>query len=242
MTSDRAEHEIQHGKVLASLGPEQTWGWGSPAGQVRAKRRANFIATGARLNPGSHVLEIGCGTGLFTEYFSETGCFITGVDISEPLIKLAQERHLPAERVRFITKSFEDSDLDGPFDAVIGSSVLHHLDLPRALPRIYQILKPGGILAFAEPNMLNPQVFMERKFRFLFPYVSPDETAFVRWKIKSDLQRLGFQEVEIRPFDWLHPAVPARLIPLASAIGGGLERIPLIREFSGSLFIKAVHP
>jgi hypothetical protein len=85
-------------------------------------------------------------------------------------------------------------------------------------------------------------VFMERKFRFLFPYVSPDETAFVRWKLKSDLQRLGFQEVEIRPFDWLHPAVPARLIPLASAIGGGLERIPLIREFSGSLFIKAVHP
>jgi 2-polyprenyl-3-methyl-5-hydroxy-6-metoxy-1,4-benzoquinol methylase len=240
--SKRAEHEIQHGELLTWGDTELIWGWGTPAGRIRARRRAKLIEDGARLNPESNVLEIGCGTGMFTKMFAQTGCSIVAVDISASLLKKAEARKLPKGKVHFMQKRFEDLNVDAHFDAVIGSSILHHLEMNDALPRIYELLKPNGILSFAEPNMLNPQVFVERKFRRLFPYVSPDETAFVRRTFRKKLQKTGFQDIKIVPFDWLHPSVPKQLIGLVSTIGRVIERIPLLREFSGSLHIKAVRP
>jgi len=238
----RAAHEIEHGKKLALGDPETIWGWGSPAGRVRAQRRAQLIAGGAQLRPGVRVLEIGCGTGLFTEIFAATGANLVAVDISAELLAKARSRNLPPNQVIFLEKRFEDCGVDGPFHAVIGSSVLHHLQIESALDRIYDLLKPGGQISFAEPNMLNPQVFLERKLPFLrsrFWYISPDETAFVRWSLAALLKKHGFQDVRIVPFDWVHPATPAHLIQVMSVLGRCLECIPILREFSGSLYIHA---
>lgn len=240
----RAEREIRHGEWLADHDTETIWGWGTPAGKLRAKRRADFIARGAGLEPGKRVLEIGCGTGNFTELFAETGASIVGVDISPNLLERARARGLPSDRVVFIAKRFEDCDIDGPFDAVIGSSILHHLDVGAALPLIWRLLKPGGWLSFAEPNFLNPQVFLERKLRFLpiFQYTSPDETAFVRWSLARQLRTAGFEDIAITPFDWLHPHTPPRMIGGVVALGSLVERTPVLREFSGSLHVKARRP
>jgi SAM-dependent methyltransferase len=143
--------------------------------------------------------------------------------------------------VTFLEKRFENCDVDGPFDAVIGSSILHHLDIVDALVNIRRLLKPGGILSFAEPNMLNPQVYLERKFHYLpmFSYTSPDETAFVHWKFARLLKEQGFGDISIMPFDWLHPAVPRPLIGSVRGVGRLLEHLPVVREFSGSLYIRA---
>lgn len=236
----RVSHELAHGRYLASGNVEETWGWGTPAGQVRAERRAALILEGAAIGPSSNVLEIGCGTGLFTAAFAKTAAKIVAVDLSPDLLAIAEQRSLRG--VRFVLKNFEDCDLDGPFDAVIGSSVLHHLDMERALPKIFSLLKPRGRLSFAEPNMLNPQVFCERHFRRLFPYTSPDETAFVRTKLRRQLELVGFEAVSIQPFDWLHPSVPPALIPTVSRMGGVLEKIWPAREFAGSLTIRGRRP
>ena len=239
--SSRAEREILHGRHLAVLETETVWGWGTPAGQLRARRRADLIIEGARLAAGQRALEIGCGTGLFTEMFASRGAEIVAVDISGELLDKARARNLPAGQVTFLEKRFEDCDVDGPFDAVIGSSILHHLDIEGALTNIRRLLKPGGVLSFAEPNMLNPQVYMERKFHYLpmFSYTSPDETAFVRWKFARLLKGHGFQDISITPFDWLHPAVPRPLITSVRGLGRLLEALPGVREFSGSLYIRA---
>ena len=243
--TQRAKNEIAHGAMLAQADTEAIWGWGTPAGRLRAERRAGLIAEGAGLRPGVRALEIGCGTGMFTEMFARTGAQLVGVDISEALLEKARTRNLPAAQVQFLAKRFEDCDVDGPFDAVIGSSVLHHLDVEAALVKIYHLLKPGGRISFAEPNMLNPQVFLERKLAFIRPlfwYNSPDETAFVRWSLRTLLAKTGFHEVNLQPFDWLHPAVPQPLIPLVRHAGSWLEKTPGLREFSGSLYICGRRP
>jgi SAM-dependent methyltransferase len=240
MTSRRGEHEVEHGRYLARMDPEVAWGWGTPAGRLRAARRAALIAKGAGLAPGRRVLEIGCGTGLFTEYFAATGADVTAVDISADLLALARQRrgHLP--NVRFIEAQFETLGDVEPFDAVIGSSVLHHLELDAALSCMRRLLKPAARLSFAEPNMLNPQIFLERHVPMLRErlHVSPDETAFVRWRFARVLRAHGFDEIAITPFDWLHPYTPVPMIPAVRVIGGLLERIPALREFSGSLAIR----
>ncbi len=238
----RFENEVKHGKYLASTEAEHQWGWGTPAGQERLKRRAELIAGASALGRGMHVLEVGCGTGLFTERFAASECRLTAVDLSPDLLEKAKVRVKQRENVSFELRPFEECREIGPFDAVVGSSVLHHLDLDRSLRIMLGLLKSGGRLAFAEPNHLNPQVFAERKFRRFFPYVSPDETAFYRRKITLDLEKAGFENIHVTPFDWLHPSTPSRLIPFVSRLGCLFEKVPLLREFSGSLLIQASKP
>lgn len=238
----RAVREIGHGRKLAEGDTETIWGWGTPAGRCRAARRGRRIAEAAQLKPGMRVLEIGCGTNLFTDMFAQSGARLVAVDISSDLLEKAHLQDLPRHQVIFLQKRFEDCDVDGPFDAVIGSSILHHLEIEVALKKIYELLKPGGVMSFAEPNMLNPQAFLLFKLRFLFPYVSPDETAFTRGQMKKLLAGSGFERTEITPCDWLHPAVPASWIRAVQRIGAFLEKTPVVREFSGSLYIRARRP
>jgi ubiquinone/menaquinone biosynthesis C-methylase UbiE len=158
--TDRLLHEIEHSRSLAPHA-EKTWGWSSPAGQLRAERRAQLLAAHAELGPGKKALEIGCGTGLFTEKLAASGANLTAVDLSEELLAQARER-----RIALATITRADahhlSFSDASFDAVIGSSILHHLDMPQALREAYRVLKPGGKIAFAEPNMLNPQILVQK--------------------------------------------------------------------------------
>ncbi len=238
----KIDHEIEHGRYLSAGDTEVLWGWGTPAGRVRARRRGQMVADGAGLRPGMNALEIGCGTGIFTEMFAERGALVLAVDLSPELLSKACARNLPADRVRFLEKPFEECSVDGPFDAIIGSSILHHLDVKAALRKMLDLLRPGGRLAFAEPNMLNPQVFMERRFRRFFPYTSPDETAFVRWSLKKQLRTAGFNDIRITPFDWLHPHTPEGLIATIRAVGTVLEKMPIVREFAGSVLITAARP
>ena len=244
MQSSCAENEIRHGKYLAENDTERIWGWGTPAGRLRFLRRAGIIIDSGGLRPGMKVLEIGCGTGNFTELFLSSGCNIIAVDISPDLLSKAENRGLPASQVRFMAMRFEDAESMGPFDAIIGSSVLHHLEVPVALSKIFDILRSGGRISFAEPNLLNPQVYMERKFSHWkrFSYVSPDETAFVRKRLQRLLDSVGFVDIRITPFDWLHPSTPRFLIPLLKTMGTAFEKTPLLKEFSGSLAISAAKP
>jgi len=244
LNSSRAAHEIEHGRKLAQHEPEQIWGWGTPAGQLRAARRADLIISGAALGPGKRALEIGCGTGLFTEMFARSGAQIIAVDISSELLEKARARRLPESQVRFLAMPFEECDVEGPFDAVVGSSVLHHLDIQPALAKILTLLKPGGVLFFAEPNMLNPMIIVLKNIQWIKKRFgdSPNETAFFRWRFLRLLLETGFENPLVTPYDWLHPATPEGMINGVRAAGGIFEKTPLLREFAGSLLIRANRP
>ena len=43
---------------------------------------------------GMKLLEVGCGTGNWSEFFSDCGFKVTGVDISEPMIRIAQSKNI----------------------------------------------------------------------------------------------------------------------------------------------------
>ena len=89
--------------------------------------------------------------------------------------------------------------------------------------------------------MLNPQIWLERNITIIRKITnnSPDETAFVRWGLKKELINLGFKNVSIKPFDFLHPFTPSMLMSFISNIGNLVEKIPLAKEIAGSLLIYA---
>lgn len=67
---------------------------------------------------------------------------------------------------------------DDTFDVVYGGAILHHLDLSAALPEIRRVLKPGGMVVFAEPLDVNP---VARLIRVLTPGArTADEQPFRR--------------------------------------------------------------
>lgn len=238
----RLENEIKHGRFLAKSGAGEIWNWETPAGRERWRRRVEMLT--AAIRPGMSVLELGCGTGYFTRELVKTGGRITAIDISEDLLNIAQQSVSGKDVTFIIENAYAMSFLDLSFDVVVGSSVLHHLDLDKALHECYRVLKPGGFLYFTEPNMLNPQIALQKNIPWLKKRFgdSPDETAFFRLLLHKRLLQHRFEEVRITPFDWLHPATPVPLIKLVSALGKFMENIPLLREFAGSLYIVCQKP
>jgi len=195
----------------------------------------------SHLKPGMTVLELGCGAGYFTQELARSGADIVAIDVSPELLEIARA-NCSAPNVRYqIQNAHALSYAEAVFDSVVGSSVLHHLEIEEALREIYRVLKPMGTIYFTEPNMLNPQIAIQKNIPWIKRKLgdSPDETAFVRWPLWRLLEQTGYREVRIDPFDFLHPKTPVALIDHVKAFGRFLENVPVISEFAGSLYIRA---
>ncbi|MBI3932195.1 MAG: methyltransferase domain-containing protein [Acidobacteria bacterium] len=240
---DRWRRELAHDRRIASRA-EAIWDWDTPAGRRRADRRAAFFVEHGALGPGRRALELGCGTGVFLERVARSGADLHGLDLSPDLLARARERVAGTANVRLVQGNAEAMPFpDGSFDAVYGSSVLHHLGLEAALREVHRVLRPGGRTVFTEPNLLNPQIavtFLVAPRRTLG--LSPDEMAFTRFRARALLDRVGFTEPSVRPFDFLHPLVPPSWIDGVARLGSALEAVPGLREIAGSLLIRGTRP
>ncbi len=237
---DRIAKEVEHGRFLARHGAGEIWNWEGPAGRSRWMRRAKMLSE--HLKPGMTILELGCGTGYFSRELAQRGANVVSVDVSPELLEIA-EANFTAENVRYeIQDACALSHPDACFDSVVGSSILHHLDIKEAVAEIYRVLKQGGTIYFTEPNMLNPQIAIQKNVPWVKRKLgdSPDETAFFRRPLRRLLERTGFRDVRIDPFDFLHPKAPSSLVDGLNVLGRYLESIPVVLEFAGSLYIRAV--
>ena len=237
---DRISREIQHGRVLANKGAEEIWNWESPAGKLRWARRVKML--GSHLKPGMTVLELGCGTGYFTRELARSGADVVAIDISPELLEVARANDSVPNIHYQIQNAYALGYSDAVFDSVVGSSVLHHLEIEEALRDIYRVLKPAGTIYFTEPNMLNPQIAIQKNIPWIKRKLgdSPDETAFFRWALRRLLEQTGYHGVRIDPFDFLHPKTPIALIDRVNLLGRFLESVPVISEIAGSLYIRAI--
>jgi len=237
---ERIVNEIEHGRFLAQYGAGEIWNWEGPAGKLRWARRVMMLSNHFRV--GMQVLELGCGTGYFTRELARSGADIVAIDVSPELLAIARA-DCSAPNVRYeIQNACVMSYRDAVFDSVVGSSVLHHLEIKRALHEIYRVLKSGGTIYFTEPNMLNPQIAIQKNVSWVKRKLgdSPDETAFFRWRLGRLLKETGFRDVQIDPFDFLHPKTPSSMVNGLNAIGRFLEKVPVVSEFAGSLYIRAI--
>lgn len=234
----RIEHEIEHGRKILD-NAEIFWGWGTPAGQERLKRRVKMLVEFGGLKSGAIVLELGCGKGLYTRELEKTGATILPIDISQDLLRAARRETAVSHYVAGDAHRLPFAD--SRFDAVVGISVLHHLDVDKVLAESMRVLRPGGKFVFSEPNMMNPQILLQKNVPYLKRMLgdSPDETAFWRWQLRRQVGAAGFRCVRCIPFDFLHPSVPARMISIVDNVGRVLENIPVLREIAGSLLITA---
>ncbi|MEQ1580543.1 MAG: class I SAM-dependent methyltransferase [Steroidobacteraceae bacterium] len=104
----------------------------------------------ARLQPkeGDHLLDIGCGAGLFCKMAAAQGVLVSGIDATEALIKIARRRTKSGD---FRVGDMEELPFDeASFDFVTAFNSIQFAESPlNALRQARRMLKPEGVLAIA---------------------------------------------------------------------------------------------
>lgn len=151
---------------------------------------------------GLHLLDAGCGSGIYAELLADRGAHVTGIDGSAGMLEHARRR-LAGRGVELRV-----ADLRAPlpfagasFDGIVSALVLHYLrDWAPALAEFRRVLRPGGWLAFSTHHPLAEAAFF-KPARYLDVELLVDEwdgVGTVRFyrrpvsRIVNDLADAGF--------------------------------------------------
>jgi len=108
----------------------------------------NALLDDLAADPAQRVLDIGCGTGVFARRVAGAlpECTVTGLDISEGMIRVANEKMADGERMTFTVGDSEKLPFDdASFDVVTCSNSFHHYPKPDVvLGEFLRVLAPGG--------------------------------------------------------------------------------------------------
>lgn len=141
--------------------------WWDPTSEFRPLHEINplrldWINSQAQL-AGKTVVDIGCGGGILAESMAKKGATVTGIDLSEKALKVADLHSLESGvRVRYELIAAEDLATREPeqFDVVTCMEMLEHVPDPAAIvAACAQLVKPGGRVFFSTINR-NPKSYL----------------------------------------------------------------------------------
>lgn len=130
------------------FGEQRNFWWNQDFIEVMAKRW--------QLNQVHSLLDVGCGIGhwsrLLAPYLANEACII-GIDREQEWVKKSHDFPISRNATYQVADATHLPFPDSSFDCVTCQTVLIHLKDPEAaLKEFIRVLKPGGLLAVAEPN------------------------------------------------------------------------------------------
>lgn len=126
--------------------------------RVQAEVARDLLSLSAEIEP-SAILELGCGTGIYTRELRKafTDARIKAIDISEPMIEVAG-RTLGDPLTEFRCLDAEEFR-EGTYDLITSSAAFHWFaDLDRALSKAKAMLNDRGVLTF---SYFGPETYRE---------------------------------------------------------------------------------
>lgn len=165
-------------------------------------RLDEVMAQKGGIDPGAHVLDLGCGNGIASRWLAATfGCRVTGIDLSgvrisnacdmaarepEDLQRLLRFQHGSATAMPFA---------DGEFTHVWSQATIYHVpDKEAALQESRRVLQDGGLLLLDDLLKPTPNV-SEQSRRYVYDRLLFD-TPFSFTGYQDYLQQIGFTILE----------------------------------------------
>jgi dolichol-phosphate mannosyltransferase len=224
---------------------ERYWRRYPATSPTKLEWRALTVRHAFHVLPGETILELGAGSGLWTEHLARAlrgECPITAVVLDEQLAEQLRARGLP--NVDVVHVGHLDELAEASFDYVVGTAIICHDRYAENLRALHRLLKPGGQLLFFEANFWNPQVLVKSVVEPVGRWAGNAECqiGMRRWRLLQEASRAGFTEIEVIPYDIVHPRAPARLVPALKSTAYLLERVPAVRDLCGTLYIWARKP
>ena len=181
--------------------------------------RLNYIDKAISLN-GKTVLDVGCGGGILSESMADKGAKVTGIDLGEKALKVAQLHSLESGiAVDYKLVSVEELAEKSPasFDVVTCLEMLEHVPDPASVvAACAKLVKPGGHVFFSTINR-NPKAYLfavigaeyvlnmlPRGTHDYAKFIKPSELAsFVRNANLSLQHQIGISYNPITKYYWL---------------------------------------
>jgi ubiquinone/menaquinone biosynthesis C-methylase UbiE len=162
------------------------------------------------------ILDVGCGTGSHTVLLAEIGYEVTGVDLSDKMLRIAVKKaEEQNKKIEFLKGDIRRLDIPGRYDAVIAMfNVMGYLttnqDIDNALKSINKHLNPGGLFvwdAWFGPAVLNEKpgerekLLEERQGGFIKRYARPvldllNQTVEVNYTISETKDNREIKQVK----------------------------------------------
>jgi len=118
-------------------------------------------------------LDVGCGTGNYTEVLWKEGISIIGIDPSETMLEKARRRNIDVDWQLGVAESLNFPN--NHFDGIVATLTIHHWnDLEKAFKELGRVLKPGGrIVLFTS----TPEQMESYWLNHYFPQMLRDSTS-----------------------------------------------------------------
>lgn len=186
---------------------------------------------------GRRVLDVGCGTGFWTAYYTGRGADYTGLDIAPTSIARLQAAY-PGSR--FVLADVSEADLEGHWDLVNVFDVLYHVtDDARweaALGRLARAVAPGGALLVTDLFETPAGLAEHNKMRPLERYRAVLDASGVRFAYEPLVPTHVLLNRHLGPWrflnraPWLLLAIDRALLSLGRAPRRGTNRLLVARR------------
>ncbi|MGR9107880.1 MAG: bifunctional 2-polyprenyl-6-hydroxyphenol methylase/3-demethylubiquinol 3-O-methyltransferase UbiG [Gammaproteobacteria bacterium] len=204
-------HEI---KKFGSLAER----WWDPDGEFKTLHAVNPLRTRFILEhapvEGQRILDVGCGGGILSEALARLGAEVTGIDLSEDLIEIAElhglESGIEAKYRKISAESLAATE-PASFDCITCMEMLEHVPEPASIVEACSnLVKPGGKVFFSTLNRKVKSYLLAvvgaEYVLGMIPKGTHDFKAFIKpselaaWCRKAGLEIEAITGIEYHPF------------------------------------------
>jgi len=192
------------------------------------------------------ILELGSGTGVYTEWLSERGFAVVGMDISSRMLEKA--------RLRCPQAIFLEGDCENPalslspsmigkgFDAIVGINALSYVShKEKAVLHYAQLLRPQGRLVVIDMNGACPfytwMAWMNKnEMRHWLAQIKESNRSY----LTSLLESAGFQIKKFKHFTFIPNGLGKTSVHLLRPINEALSLVPGMKKFAMRIAFAAI--
>ncbi len=158
-------NRLRYASRLFDEWPDKYDSWfETPIGTLVKKYESELLIDLLQPHPGEKILDVGCGTGVFTLDILAFGPHITGLDISQPMLKRAGYK---TEGYSFQGVAGNMSCLpflDECFDKIVSVTAIEFTkDAKGAVAELFRVTKKGGVIVVTTLNSLSPWAARRKK-------------------------------------------------------------------------------